>query len=96
MLYWIYMKSYTEIKKEFLKDPAFRKAYEELGPEFELASMIIEKRLRKGLTQKALAKKIGTQQSAIARLESGDYNPTIAFLEKVSKALGARLSISLG
>ncbi|MSU75810.1 MAG: XRE family transcriptional regulator [Candidatus Magasanikbacteria bacterium] len=90
------MKSFSVLKKKLLKDPAVRKVYKELGPEFELIRMIIQKRMHKGLTQTALARKIGTKQSAIARLESGEYNPTVAFLGKVAKALDTRLSISLG
>ncbi|MDO8499282.1 MAG: helix-turn-helix transcriptional regulator [bacterium] len=89
------MKSYTQFKKQLLKDKEVRRIYEELGPEFELIKAIIEKRLRRGLTQNDLAKKIGTKQSAIARLESGTYNPTVSFLGKVAKALDSNLLISL-
>ena len=89
------MKSYKEFRAELLKNKEIRKAYDELGPEFELIAMIIDKRIKNGLTQAALARKVGTRQSAIARLESGTYNPSMAFLEKVAKALGGRLSISI-
>ena len=89
------MESYKHLKAQLLKNPEFRKAYEALGPEFALIQMIIEKRLKQGLTQAALARKIRTKQSAIARLESGTYNPSLAFLEKVAKALGGHLRISI-
>ena len=89
------MKSYKKIKKKLLKDVGVRKAYKELGPEFELAKSIIEMRIKKGLTQAVLAKKIGTKQSAIARLESGSYNPSMVFLGRVASALNARLEVSL-
>ncbi|KKU11686.1 MAG: Helix-turn-helix domain protein [Parcubacteria group bacterium GW2011_GWC2_45_7] len=89
------MKSYAEVKKQLLKDSEVRKAYDELKVEFALIAAIIEKRIEKGLTQAALARKIGTKQSAIARLESGNYNPSLAFLEKVAKALGTKLEVSL-
>lgn len=89
------MESYKKFRAKLLKNKEIRKAYDELGPEFELIAMIIEKRIKKGLTQAALARKIGTKQSAIARLESGSYNPSMAFLEKVAKALGAQLEISI-
>ena len=56
--------------------------------------MIIEKRIEKGYTQAELAKKIGTKQSAISRLERGTYNPTVAFLRNLAKALGVDLHIS--
>lgn len=78
-----------------LRDPEIRKAYDDLGPEFALVRMIIEKRSKRGLTQAALARKIGTKQSAIARLESGSSNPTLSFLEKVAKALDAHLLVSI-
>ena len=89
------MKSFTNFKNKLLKDKAARDAYDALGAEYELVAGLIEKRLQKGLTQQALARKVGTKQPAIARLESGEYNPSIAFLGKVAKALGSRLTISL-
>jgi len=89
------MKSYTKIKAQLLKDKTTSEAYKKLGPEFMLAQEIIEKRLSKGFTQAVLAHKIGTKQSSIARLESGNYNPSIVFLGKVAEALGTKLSISL-
>ena len=89
------MKTYTTIKTQLLKNPTIRQAYEALGAEFELVEQIIAKRIEQGLTQAALAKKIGTKQSAISRLETGTYNPFVAFLEKVAKALDTQLKISL-
>ncbi len=89
------MKSYKAVKKLLLKNKNVLAAYEKLEPEFAFAQLIIERRVQKGLTQAALARRIGTKQSAIARLESGAYNPTIDFLEKVAKALDARLVVSL-
>ena len=47
------------------------------------------------MTQEALAKKIGTKQSAIARFESGKTNPTISFLSNIAEALGGELTVSL-
>lgn len=88
------MKSYKKIKEKLLKDKVTREAYQELGSEFALIESIIEKRLAKGLTQAALAHKIGTKQSAIARLESGSYNPSLLFMEKIAKALDTKLIIS--
>lgn len=89
------MKSYTKVKEQLLKDKVTHKAYQELGGEFALVENIIEKRLAKGFTQAALAHKIGTKQSSIARLESGNYNPSLIFLGKIAKALDSKLTISL-
>ncbi len=81
---------YKDILKKKLKDPAFRKEYEKLDDEFKLASQLIKLRITANLTQKELAKKIGTSQPAIARLESGQYESvSLAFLKRISKALGA-------
>jgi len=87
------MKNYNQLKIKLLKDKKIKKAYDELGPEFDLICVIIKKRLEKGLTQKKLAQKIGTKQSAISRFESGNYNPTISFLQKITDALGVELKI---
>lgn len=89
------MKSYKDLKKQLLKDKDIKKTYKELGPEFELVQLIIEKRNQKGFTQAQLAKKVGTQQSAISRLEQGSYNPSLAFLHKVATALDTELQVSL-
>lgn len=89
------MKNYKQFKTQLLKDKKIKYVYEKLGPDFVMVEMIINKRIERGLSQKELAKKIGTKQSAISRLESGSYNPSISFLQKVSKALDAKLKISL-
>lgn len=74
-------------KKELLKDSKFRKEYyrtDDLA--FEISEMIIKARIRKGMTQKELAKKVGTKQSSIARLENGNTVPSINFLQRIAKA----------
>ena len=53
------------------------------------------KTLEKGITQNELAKKVGTKQSAIARLEGGNSNPSLSFLEKIALALGYQLKIQI-
>ena len=88
-------KNYKQLKRELLKDKEIKQAYERLEPEFAVIEMIIKKRIKEGLSQKELAQKIGTKQSAISRLESGAYNPTVSFLQKVVEALDAKLKISL-
>lgn len=77
------------------KDPAFREAYEALADEFALAAQVIEARARAGLTQAELAERMGTSQSAVARLESGTARPSVATLEKLAQATGSKLRIAL-
>lgn len=87
-------RTWNSLKKELLKDPDVKKEYDRLGPEYAVISQLIELRAKKHLTQKALAKKLGTKQSAIARFESGNYNPTLEFLQKTAKAIGKKLVVS--
>lgn len=89
------MKDFEAFKKEQLKDPEFKKIYDDLRPQYELAAQIIEARLKKGLSQSQLAKKMGTSQSAVARLESGEYNPSVNLLGRVAHATGTRLKVKL-
>jgi len=89
------MKSYTKLRAKYLKDKKIRKAYDNLGPEFAVIELIIRKRIEKGLTQKELAERVGTRQSAISRFESGAYNPSLLFLQKIADALDARMEVSI-
>ena len=89
------MKSYKKLKKQLLEDGQISQEYKKLGPEFKLIQLIITRRLKQGLTQAELAEKLNTKQSAISRLERGDYNPSLAFLGRLAKALDAKLRISL-
>lgn len=89
----ILMKNWDVLKKELLKDPEIAKEYEALAPKYAVISQLITARHNKGISQKQLAAKIGTKQSAIARLESGNTNPSLDFLEKVTHALGLHLTI---
>lgn len=92
------MKNWTtheEFLAKQMKDPDFKKAYDALAPEFELASQLINARLKKGLSQSELAKKMGTKQSAIARLESVDYNPSFKMLKRVAQATNTHLKVEL-
>ena len=89
------MKDFKHFKARMLKNKAVKKAYDDLGPEFTLISLLIKKRIETGLTQEQLAHKIGTKQSAIARLESGRYNPTLNAMRKIAEALGAKFEIAI-
>ena len=89
------MKNFDDLKKELLKKPRFKREYDALEPEYALITQIIDKRLKQGLSQQNLAQKVGTKQSAISRLESGNYNPSLFFLKKIAAALGSQVRISL-
>jgi ribosome-binding protein aMBF1 (putative translation factor) len=78
------------------KDPAVRLLAKQQAEKFQLATAIKKVRERAGLSQAALAKKIGTKQSAISRVESGVYRsvPSLSFLRKIAVACGAQLGIT--
>ncbi len=77
------------------EDPEYVAEYERLKPEFELARQVIASRVRAGLSQSELASRMGTSQSAIARLESGRNRPSTSTLERLAKATNSRLQITL-
>lgn len=86
-------KEYKELV--LINDSDCSEEYEKLRPRYEIISQIIEARTSQNITQAELAKRIGTQKSNISRLESGNYNPTIDFLNKVCAALGKKLTINI-
>jgi transcriptional regulator with XRE-family HTH domain len=87
--------NWKEYKQQLLKDPAVRREYEALEPEFQLAAALMRLRLAKGLTQEQLAERLHTKQESIARLESGSSLPSLSTVKKVADALDATLEIYL-
>lgn len=85
--------SVEEAFREWDKQPEFRAAYDALEDEFALAGALIKARGDSGLTQKQLARSMGTTQAVIARLESGRAMPSTRTLERFAKATGTRLRI---
>ncbi|MGK2912418.1 MAG: helix-turn-helix domain-containing protein [Sphingobium sp.] len=87
--------------QEFLarasKRKGFAEAYEALELEYELANQMLKARSRAGLTQDAVAERMGTTKSAISRLESaGKKNaPSIATLQRYARAVGCDLQVKL-
>lgn len=88
------MARIADMHRTWMKEPKYRKAYEALEDEFVMASAVIDARNRAGLTQKELARKMGTTQPVVARLESGRTRPSMRTLERLAKATGSRLLIS--
>ena len=89
------MDNWQDIKKIILKDGEVKKIYADLEVEYQIISDMVRLRNKKKITQKELAKKIGTTQSALSRFEMGDVNPSLDFLKKVASALGTKLVVRL-
>lgn len=81
-----------ELAKE-LKNPEFKKMFDEYGRQLEISYALLQLRKKKKMSQLELAKKVGTTQSNIARVEGGQQNFTVAFLGKIAAALDAKLEI---
>lgn len=90
----VFTYSFQDHLKESLKDSEFRRAWEESEIEYQLAVRLIEARLNKKLSQRALAKKVGTSQAAISKIESMNANPSLLLLKRISQALNVKLQIS--
>jgi DNA-binding XRE family transcriptional regulator len=80
------MKDYFE--KRAARDPEFREARERLRPEYAFRRELIRARLDTGITQADHAERVGTTQSAIARLESGGAEPSFNILRRYSWQAG--------
>ena len=88
--------NYNEFKaKIFTECPEVKEEYDALGPQYEIIRAEIKRRKAACMTQKELAERMGTAQANISRFESGNYNPTLAFLQKMARSLGKTLKITM-
>jgi len=86
--------SFEDHLKESLKDPEFKKAWEESEADYLLATKLIEARLAQKLSQRDLAQKVKTSQAAISRIEAMQGNPSLSLLKRIAKALDVKLQVS--
>lgn len=77
-----------------LKNPAFKKAWIYSEPEYHLAKQLIEKRLQKKLSQRALANKLNTTQAVVSRLETMQANPSLGLLKRIAQVFGTKLALT--
>jgi transcriptional regulator with XRE-family HTH domain len=83
-----------DLHKTWMKEPAYKQAYDAFEAEFSLASALLKARGAAHMTQEDVAKAMGTTQTVIARLESGRSMPSTRTLQRFAKATGMRLRIS--
>lgn len=89
------MKTLRQVKAKMLTNPAVKAEYEALAPEYETARELIAARAKAGLTQGEVAERMGTTQSVIARLESGQRAPSLRTVQRYAEAVGARAVVRL-
>jgi predicted transcriptional regulator len=92
------MLTHDQLVRKMLQKPAVKKAVDELNrTEFAILDEILAARKAAGLTQAQIAKRMGTQTPAIARLESalatGKHSPSLNTLKRYAEALGKRVEV---
>lgn len=86
---------FEDLKARLLTNPKVKVEYDALAPEFEISAELIRARLRAGLSQAELAARMGTSQSAVARLESGQTLPSTKTLLRFAEATGSKFHLLL-
>lgn len=89
------MTKLVDLKKRLMADPDFAAGYAEADGEYSLVEALIEARSKAKLSQTELAERLGTTQSAIARLEGGGVTPTLKTLRRYAEATGMKLRVEL-
>ena len=89
------LKSARQVRAEDLRDPEVRAEYERTALAHAVAMRVIKYRTEQGLSQSALARRLGMQQPAIARLEAGDHQPSLATLARLAAGLGIEFHIDI-
>jgi DNA-binding XRE family transcriptional regulator len=86
---------FDDIVAEWMKNPEFRKEYEALQPGYQLARQMIGARLKQKMTQASLAKRAGTGQAVISRLEGMNAKPSFSLVQRIANALGTDFTIKI-
>ena len=87
-------KNFREtLNRQLENDADFRREYEALSPEYEIAKMLIACRSSGNLTQKQLSELTGIDQADISKIENGNANPSIKTLTRIASAMDMNLKI---
>ena len=87
------LTSWKDYEEKLLKRRGVKKLVFKYEPKYQLIRSLISARLKRNLSQKELAKRIGTKQPVISRLENMESYPTLSLLERISKALRTKLHV---
>jgi ribosome-binding protein aMBF1 (putative translation factor) len=89
------MTRLADLKKTLMQNDEFRAEYEKADAEFQIVEALVRARRDGNISQAELAKRMGTTQSAVARLEAGGVSPSLATLRRYAAAAGLKLEINL-
>lgn len=87
------MSEFQKLLQEELKNPDFKKEWDDIQPEMDVIRAMIDARIEQNLTQKELATRTGINQADISKLENGTKNPSLKLLKKLANGLGMQLKI---
>ena len=87
------MSEFQELLQEQLKDPDFKKEWDDIQPEMDVIRAMIDARIEQNLTQKELAARTGIDQADISKLENGTRNPSLKLLKRLAHGMGIQLKI---
>lgn len=87
-------KTFKELLINELKNPEFKKEWENLDAEFQIIRAMVDARKEKDITQKELSELTGIAQADISKIENGNANPSINTLKRLAKAMGKKLKIT--
>lgn len=88
------LTDYEQDLQEFLKSPENKKLYDDYGRQLEISYSLLQMRKRKKMSQSQVAKKVGTTQSNIARMEAGNQNFSVNTLDKLARVFGKQLEVN--
>jgi transcriptional regulator with XRE-family HTH domain len=89
------MKASEQVLAEELRDPAFRREWNRTAVARAVALKVLAYRTEHGLSQRALAQKLGMTQPQLARLEVGEHNPTIDTLARLAQTMDVEFAIDI-
>ena len=87
------MSEFRHLLNEQLKDPEFKKEWDDIQPEMDVIRAMIDNRIAQNLTQKELAERTGINQADISKLENGTRNPSLKMLKRLAAGMGMALKI---
>lgn len=84
---------WKQVKKDLMSNPGVKRAYEDLQPEFAIVQALIDARVKKKISQEDLARKMGTGQAVISRLENANASPSLSLIKRLANALNLKVEL---
>lgn len=89
------LATHGEVVRDNLADPEFAAGWDRSALARAVAERVVAHRAAHGLTQTGLARQLGMQQPAVARLESGEHTPSLDTLWRLAARLGLEFHIDV-